>query len=140
MYCRELTKKMLKEMGVVDVYWDEEKNDWIIHRYWYKNSSKTIMVHTYFDSTLAKSGKKKYKIVNWSYKGKNFCTTTSRIVKAWIKGRLREGNVIDHRNNDSLNDDLSNLREMTIKGNNRKRFKDHPDCTCFNQYRNTEKK
>ena len=144
-YADELTKKKLKEMGIKEVYWDEETQEWVIHRRWYRNTSKTIMDDYYWRGKITtkshdKGKDKQYKTIVWYYKGKPFSTTISRIVKAWIKGRVRSGYVIDHRNNDSLVDDWKNLREKTIKANNRKRFKDNKGCKCFNQYKNTQKK
>lgn len=144
-YAEELTKKKLKEMGVVNVYWDDETNEWVIHRRWFKNKSKSILVDNYWkgkvNTKIHEQGKdKQYKVITWSYKGKMFSTTLSRIVKAWIKGKVRQGYVVDHRSNDSLSDERTNLREKTIKANNRKRFKDNKGVKCFNQYENTVKR
>lgn len=144
MYAEELTKKHLKEMGVIDVYWDEDQELWVIHRRWFRNRSKTKMDDYFFTGKVNNKshdqGKdKQYRVITWNYKGKVFSSSIARIVKAWVKGRVRAGYVVDHRNNDSLKDDWKNLREKTIKANNRKRFKDNK-CKCFNQYQNTVKK
>lgn len=109
-YAEELTKKQLKEMGVVDIYWDELQQLWIIHRRWYRNKSKTIMDDYFLSGKINNKshdqGKdKQYRVITWSYKGKVFSSSIPRIVKAWIKGRVRAGYVVDHRNNDSLKDE-----------------------------------
>ena len=110
MYAEELTKKRLKEMGVIDVYWDEDQELWVIHRRWYRNRSKTKMDDYFFTGKVNnqshdKGKDKQYRVITWNYKGKAFSSSIARIVKAWVKGRVRAGYVVDHRNNDSLKDD-----------------------------------
>ena len=39
-YGKALTKEMLQEWGIEEIYWDENINEWIIDRYWFKNNSK----------------------------------------------------------------------------------------------------
>lgn len=141
MYCEELTKKQLKEMGFTNV--EQDGDDWIIHRYWYKANSKTVMYdHTIKVSNTPKyhprSGKTKvYNTITWYYKGRNYSTTLNRFLIAWFRRKIAKGRVADHIDNISTNNKLENLKSTTIKSNIRKRFEDNPDCKCFNQYHNT---
>lgn len=142
-YCEELTRKQLKEMGFTGV--EQTDDGWIIHRYWYKNNSKTFK----YDHTIKitnneqfhpRSGNTKvYKNVTWWYKGRNYTTTLNRFLIAWFKRKIKKGMVADHIDNDTINNSLENLKITTIRENNRKRFIDNPDCKCFNQYKNTNK-
>lgn len=146
MYCESLTRKQLKEMGFTNVEFDEKTSTYIIHRYWYKNNSKTKMYdHTIKITVNEKyhphSGNlKKYAKLTWNYGGKGYCTTLNRFLIAWCRGRINAYKVAHHIDNESLNNDLKNLRAKSIKGNNNDRFKDHPGHTCFNQFKNTGKK
>ena len=80
---------------------------------------------------------KTYLAITWSYKGRCYSTTLNRFLIAWFRRRISQGRVADHIDNISANNDLTNLKSKTIKSNNRKRFKDNPDCKCFNQFQNT---
>lgn len=140
-YADEITKRELKEMGFIDVKWSNKINNWVLCRYWFKNNSK----HKYYHelepkiqvNKLDNGNQKEYWKYVWSYKSITYSTTTSRIVKAWYGRKVPKGKVIDHKNNNSVDNDINNLRVKSIKANNRKRFKDNPGYKCFNQYQNT---
>ena len=141
MYCRELTRKELEEMGFIHLRKDGD--NWIVYRDWYKNNSKNKYVHTIvvkpITNTLKNGNEKRYRTITWSYKSKTYSVTIGRFAMAWKYGYVPEGYVIDHIKNDSLEDDYDNWQPLTIKSNNRKRFKDNPGYTCFNQYKNTRR-
>lgn len=140
-YADEITKRELKKMGFIDVVWDENINDWVMWRYWYKNNSKTKYPHPIYPkiqvNKLKNGNQKEYSKFVWSYQSITYSTTASRVAKAWYGNKVIKGKVIDHRNNHSRDNSLENLRNKSIKANNRKRFKDNPGHTCFNQYQNT---
>lgn len=140
-YADEITKKELKEMGFIDVKWSNKINNWVLCRYWFKNNSKSKYYHELEPklqvNKLDNGNQKEYWKYVWSYKSITYSTTTSRIVKAWYGRKVPKGKVIDHRNNNSVDNDINNLRVKSIKANNRKRFKDNPGVKCFNQYQNT---
>ena len=142
-YCKDdLTREKLEEMGITDVYWDEDNQDWWINRYWYKTSPKGEYRH--IKVGICRSVRKHkyvpdkcYPIVNFNYKGKMMSYSLSKFLYAWFKGPVPAGYVVDHRNNNPFDNSLDNLQLLTIAENNRKRFEDHSDCKCFNQFYNT---
>lgn len=140
MYCRELTRKELEEMGFIHLRKDGD--NWIVYRDWYKNNSKNKYVHTIvvkpITNKLKNGNEKQYRTLTWSYKNKTYSATIGRFAMAWKLGYVPEGYVIDHIKNDSLEDNYDNWQPLTIKNNNRKRFKDNPGYKCFNQYKNTK--
>ena len=137
---RRLTKQMLKDQGIYDIYWDSESNEWWIDRYWHKNNSKeythkrikiqrAVKDHKY-------SGKNKgYKIVTWSVKCKPYCYPLARVIYAWFskEKEVPEGYVVDHINNNPDDNRLDNLQLLTVEENLTKRFTDNP-ANWTNQY------
>ena len=72
-----------------------------------------------------------------NYKGGSKAWPLSRFIYAWFVGDIPDGDfVVDHIDNDPLNNQLNNLQLLTIEENNRKRFEDL-DVKCINQYHNT---
>lgn len=127
----KLTKKMLEDMGIVDIRLEEGDTDWYIERYWFKNSSKTIKTHTRIQITQAickhKYTKcKSYPKINFYYKNKPYCYPLARVLYAWFKGDIKDGMVVDHIDNNPYNNSLDNLQLLTQEENLAKRYKDNP--------------
>ena len=143
MYCKGLSKEELQDMGIVEIHWDQNLENWVIIREWYKNCSKTLRTR-YNLNIVDVIGKRKYTTnksypkVSFSYKNKAVAIPLSRIVYVWFVEDVPDGYVVDHIDNNPYNCQLNNLRMMTIAGNLRKRFSDNPGVKCFNQYKNTE--
>lgn len=127
-----LTKEMLKQNGIYEVYWDEDVNEWWIDRYWYKNRSKekthrrikitiSIRKHKYTQD-------KSYPIVTFSNKNKVTCLPLARFLYAWFHGEVKEGEVVDHIDNNAFNNRLENLQVLTPEQNLAKRFIDNPNA------------
>lgn len=145
-YGKKLTKEMLQEWGITSVVWDEEIQNWIIDRYWFKNNSKT-KVHTTLKirDAVCKhkfTVDKSYPIVSFSYKQTRVSVPLSRFVYAWFYGSIEEGSVCDHKDNnpynnyinaDDLNDPKNNLQVLSVGENLAKRFIDNP-LNNKNQY------
>ena len=85
-----------------------------------------------------KYGKDKfYYKVQFNYKGKSIAYPLGRFIYVWFYEDIPDGDfVVDHIDNDPLNNKLENLQLLTIEENNRKRFEDL-DIKCINQYHNT---
>ena len=145
MYLKELTREMLEEMGIYNVYWDTENQEWWIDRYWYVTRSKTIKRHYRVQISDARcthkyTPTKTYPKVTFSYNGKGYSIPLARFIYAWFKGKVEEGLVIDHIDNNPYNNKIDvvhgeegNLQAVSIKTNIRKRYMDNPNMH-FNQY------
>lgn len=137
-YSKPLTKQMLLDMGIYGIYWDKDNNQWWIDRYWYVTRSRSIKRHYRVDITEARCKHKYvkdkvYPKVTFSYLNKPVTISLSRLLYVWFIGDIREGFVVDHIDNDPFNNNLDNLRVITIEQNIRKRYKDNPDMH-FNQW------
>ena len=130
MYCKGLTKQELQDAGIMNVYYNNSTNAWEIIRYWYKNNCKT-KDFTKVSITMAR-GKHKYRPdkyypkVTFCVKQKRHNIPLSRLIYVWFKGDIPDGYVVDHIDNNSLNNDPTNLQILTIEENLAKRFEDDP--------------
>lgn len=129
---KQLTRQMLEDMGICHVDWDERTNNWWIDRYWYKNKSKTIKEHTRVKITYAickhkYTFDKSYPKINFNYKGKGVCYPLARFIYAWFYGEVKEGEVVDHIDNNPFNNNIENLQVLTQEQNLHKRYKDNPN-------------
>lgn len=140
---KELTREMLKEWGIESINYVPEygviddNSKWYINRYWYKNNGKTkqhirlkvcnaVCKHKYTTN-------KSYPIVTFSYKQQRICLPLSRIIYAWFNGKVDQGYVVDHIDNNPYNNHPNNLQLLTQEQNLAKRFADNPDA-CSNQW------
>lgn len=126
-----LTKDMLEEMGFVTVEWDEELDNWRIIRNWFRNNSKTIKDYRTVQIVDAVckhkyTRDKRYPVVSFYYKGKPQSFPLARFVFAWFNGEVKDGQVIDHIDNNPFNNKLENLQALTQQENLAKRFVDDP--------------
>ena len=137
-YCKGLTRKELENMGITNVTFIPEKNEWIIERDWFKNNSKTIKDHAILKvSTIVREHKygqtKIYPKVQFNYKGKSYSFPLSRFVYTWFIRDIPDGYVVDHIDNDPFNNNIDNLQILTIEGNLAKRYTDNPN-NAYNQW------
>lgn len=96
------------------------------------NVATAICRHKYTEDKL-------YPVVNFSYNGKGRSYPLARFLYAWFKGEVKDGEEVDHIDNDPFNNKLENLQVLTHEENLRKRFTDHSGVRCFNQFYNTLK-
>lgn len=125
---KALTKQMLVDMGITQVYWDVENQEWWIDRCWrihnrgpVKHTKKKIyenIVHHPY------SNDKSYPIVAFGYNNKTYTYPLSRFLYAWFKGDIPEGMVVDHIDNNPFNNSLDNLQLLTVEENLNKRYQD----------------
>lgn len=135
---KELTKEMLKEMGITSITWDYQNNEWWINRYWRNAGKSTAKVHKRVTIQVSRckhkyTQDKCYPIIVLSYHNKATALPLGRVIYAWFYDKVEEGMVIDHIDNDSFNNKLENLRMTTQKDNLSKRYLDNPFMN-FNQY------
>ena len=128
---RKLTKAMLVEMGIYNVYWDTENKEWWIDRFWY-NCGSNERIHKRVSITLAKCNHKYteakvYPKVTFSYNMKTISYPLARFIYAWFKGEVKDGEVVDHINNDPFDNSIDNLRAVSVEENLRKRYQDNPN-------------
>ena len=127
---KELTKEMLIEWGITDIHYDYSQEKWLIKRLWFTNKSKAktekylaicnaVCKHKY---TVDKA----YPIVSFSYKQQMVSLPLSRIIYAWFYGKVDDGFVVDHIDNNPYNNQPSNLQLLTQEQNLTKRFVDNP--------------
>ena len=136
-YGKALTKEMLQEWGIEEIYWDESINEWIIDRYWFKNNSKTKMhKNLKIQNAVCKhkfTTDKSYPIITFSVRQNVITLPLARVIYAWFKGPIEEKAVIDHKNNDPYNNHPDNLQKLSVGENLAKRFIDNP-LSNRNQY------
>lgn len=132
MYCKGLTKQELIDLGITAIEYLENCDEWIIHRYWYDNSSKVKVNKTLAITPAVRHhkyrGDKVYPKVTFCAKCKVYNITLSKLVYAWFKGDIPDGYVVDHIDNNSYNNQPDNLQLLTIGENLAKRFTDNPDA------------
>lgn len=133
----KLTKQMLIDMGIQQVYWDFDNNQWWIDRYVYNKRNK-VFNHVHIPVTYARC-KHKY-TQDKIYPKVTFLNDTqyksyplARFLYAWFKGDINDGMVVDHIDNNPFNNSLDNLRLVTAKENIEKRYLDNPNMN-FNQW------
>ena len=106
-YAKQLTKEYLMSLGITEVTEDGKhiyKGDKEVTQY--KHGDGYLRV-TLYDKELYKVNKKSpLKLIG-----------VHRIVYTWFHGVTNEGMVIDHIDNDKLNNNLSNLRELSPTDN-----------------------
>ena len=136
-YGKALTKEMLQEWGIEEIYWDENINEWIIDRYWFKNNSKTkVHKNLKIQNAVCKhkfTVDKSYPIITFSVSQHVVTLPLARVIYAWFKGPIEEKAVIDHKNNDPYNNHPDNLQKLSVGENLAKRFIDNP-LSNRNQY------
>lgn len=136
-YGKALTKEMLQEWGIEEIYWDENNNEWIIDRYWFKNNSKAkVHKNLKIQNAVCKhkfTTDKSYPIITFSVRQNVITLPLARVIYAWFKGPIEEKAVIDHRNNDPYNNHPDNLQKLSVGENLAKRFIDNP-LSNRNQY------
>ena len=136
-YGKALTKEMLQEWGIEEIYWDENINEWIIDRYWFKNNSKTkVHKNLKIQNAVCKhkfTTDKSYPIITFSVRQNVITLPLARVIYAWFKGPIEEKAVIDHKNNDPYNNHPDNLQKLSVGENLAKRFIDNP-FSNRNQY------
>ena len=136
-YGKALTKEMLQEWGIEEIYWDENINEWIIDRYWFKNNSKAkVHKNLKIQNAVCKhkfTTDKSYPIITFSVRQNVITLPLARVIYAWFKGPIEEKAVIDHKNNDPYNNHPDNLQKLSVGENLAKRFIDNP-LSNRNQY------
>ena len=136
-YGKALTKEMLQGWGIEEIYWDENINEWIIDRYWFKNNSKTkVHKNLKIQNAVCKhkfTTDKSYPIITFSVRQNVITLPLARVIYAWFKGPIEEKAVIDHKNNDPYNNHPDNLQKLSVGENLAKRFIDNP-LSNRNQY------
>lgn len=131
-YCKGLTRHELENMGITSVIFDDNNNEWVIERNWYRKSSNTIKDHTTLKISMItkehKYGKTKiYPKVQFGYRGKGVAVPLSRFVYTWFVEDIPDGYVIDHIDNDPFNNKIENLQMLSIEENLAKRYMDNPN-------------
>ena len=110
---REVTKNQLEALGIVYVTEDGDV---------YTFNGKEVVKKTPFE-VIAKrkysTNKKRYLYVDFynPLTRKNIRIALHRIVYAWFNGVARAGLTIDHIDNNELNNNIHNLREMSLEEN-----------------------
>lgn len=126
----QITKAMLQEYGIHSVNWDKDNNEWWIDRYWYNRSAKekshrrikvayAVCRHKYTQDKV-------YPVVNFSYNNKVISLPLARFLFAWFNGEVKEGEVVDHIDNNPFNNTINNLQVLSPEENLAKRFIDNP--------------
>lgn len=109
MYCKELTKEFLINCGITNV--DICGNVWVngklkFPRYncgYYKISVYSSYVYSQCEIKTRQSGTLTFPV--------------QRIVWAWFNGKVPAGMVVDHINNNKLDNNLNNLQLLTPQEN-----------------------
>lgn len=110
---KEVTKQQLEDLGVVCVTEDGDVYVYNGKEVLKKTPIEVILKHKY------STNKKRYLYLDFynPLTRKNIRIALHRIVYAWFNGVAREGMTIDHIDNDELNNNVHNLREMSLEEN-----------------------
>lgn len=134
---KALTKEMLIEMGIKSIVWNEEENQWNIFREWYKcgrpkekiikriKITTSIRYHKYTNDTI-------YQTICFYVKNKPIQISLQRLLYCWFKGDIPDGYIIDHINDNVLDNRIENLQLLTPSQNQAKRYLNPENCK--NQY------
>ena len=111
---KEVTKQQLEDLGVVCVTEDGDV---------YVYNGKEVVKKTPFEESGVKhkysTNKKRYLYISFynPITHKQLKIKLHRIVYAWFNGVARAGMTIDHIDNNELNNNINNLREMSLEEN-----------------------
>ena len=110
---KEVTKTQLEDLGVVCVTEDGDV---------YTYNGKEVVKKTPFEVVIKhkySTNKKRYLYLDFynPLTRKNIRIALHRIVYAWYYGVARAGMTIDHIDNNELNNNIHNLREMSLEEN-----------------------
>lgn len=121
-----LDRTFLESIGVKDVVWNEQDNNWDI----LKTNAKgeTVKSTKYLNVTKHEFGKDMvYELTCFYIKNKDghyyYSATVDAVAYAWHVGPRPIGYDIDHIDGDTNNHRLENLQCITHKENIRKRFR-----------------
>lgn len=128
-----LTRTDLENWGISVTANDD--GTYVIYRTGRKyGRSKEIVTRPIKQIAITKTHKygktKTYMGVEFSLNNKAKTIVLSRLVYAYFIGDIPANMDVDHIDNDSLNNKLSNLRLLTRKQNLAKRFMDNPTNGC----------
>lgn len=110
---REVTKTQLEDLGVVFVTEDGDVYAYNGEEVYYKTPVEIVAKRKY------STNKKRYLYISFynPVTQKSFNIALHRIVYAWFNGIAHEGMTIDHIDNNELNNNIHNLREMSLEEN-----------------------
>ena len=110
---KEVTKTQLEDLGVVCVTEDGDVYTYNGKEVVKKTPIEVILKHKY------STNKKRYLYLDFynPLTRKNIRIALHRIVYAWYYGVARAGMTIDHIDNNELNNNIHNLREMSLEEN-----------------------
>ena len=128
-YSKRLTREMLQELGIFRICWDVLEDEWWIQSYT-KVKDQEYLKHSHIPVTMAvkkhpKGKDKYYKIVVIYHEGKYYTYQLGRLIYAWFFGEVPEGMVVDHIDNNSMNNWIDNLQLLTPIENIRKKKQDN---------------
>lgn len=117
-----LSKVDLEKLGIIDIIKDSDAPyGWRIFRDNDREFSITYSITQRFNNGSHKG----YAFVNFPCKH----IALSRVLFAWFIRDIPKGHVVDHIDNDSLNNDLDNLQLLTRSENTKKNSVKHNQYT-----------
>ena len=110
---KEVTKQQLEDLGIVCVTEDGDVYVYNGKEVVKKTPIEVIIKHKY------STNKKRYLYLDFynPLTRKNIRIAVHRIVYAWFNGVAHEGMTIDHIDNNEQNNNIHNLREMSLEEN-----------------------
>lgn len=130
---RAITRESLAHDGI-SVSLDENGEIHVYHRRDFKGRSRYREIKP---GIITSSSGKKYVRVAWRSRSNGWkCVTMtiSRVAWAWFHGSVPSLWVVDHIDNDPLNNKMENLQALSYSDNAKKRYKDRDEFK-LNQYK-----
>lgn len=127
---QELSKEMLKELGFVDLIYDEKTDSYTLFRNWYSNhhsSGKRLKIIKITPHTQYHPYGNDFKSFRASFKSnsRNYCISFARFLWVWERGYIKDTEIVKYNDNATTHK-ISDYHLVD--------YRDHSEWKKSNQY------